>query len=73
VEKFNWGHTSYSLAIDFASEYKIKKLFLFHHEPNYDDFKLEEILREANWYLNHQEHTSLQVDLAREGKEYFID
>jgi phosphoribosyl 1,2-cyclic phosphodiesterase len=72
VEKFNWGHTSYSLAVDFALEYKISQLFLFHHEPNYDDYKLEEILRAARWYHCHSGGTDLDVQLAREGEEFVI-
>ncbi len=37
VEKENWGHSPFSYAIDFALFWGIKKLYLFHHEPTYDD------------------------------------
>jgi ribonuclease BN (tRNA processing enzyme) len=32
IEKYDWGHTSYSLAVDFAAEWD-PTLFLFHHDP----------------------------------------
>lgn len=70
VEKINWGHTSYSLAIDFAKEYNIRKLFLFHHEPNYPDQKIEEIGRLASWYLSHSGESAMEIEVAREGLEF---
>ena len=69
IDKTNWGHSSYSMAVDFALEYGIKKLFLFHHEPNYSDAYLEDIKRLALWYLQHNGHDGLEIDLAREGVE----
>lgn len=66
-EKTNWGHTSYSLDVDFAHDYGIKKLVLFHHEPNYNDQKVEEIGRLAQWYSDHKKKGILKVTLAREG------
>ena len=42
-EKYDWGHSSYSMAVDFAIEFGIKDLYLFHHEPLYDDKKMSSI------------------------------
>ncbi|MCP4160849.1 MAG: MBL fold metallo-hydrolase [Deltaproteobacteria bacterium] len=73
IEKNNWGHTSYSMAVDFALEHKIKRLFLFHHEPLYDDSKLEGILRSARWYCQRAvKNSSLFIDLAREDRELIL-
>lgn len=69
IDKTNWGHSSYSMAVDFALEYNISKLFLFHHEPNYSDASLEDIQRLADWYLQHNGHEGLEIELAREGME----
>lgn len=70
IDKLNWGHTAYSLAVDFALEYGVKTLYLFHHEPNYSDNQLQEIERLAQWYRNHYEGTGqLIIRLAREGLE----
>lgn len=69
LEKYDWGHSSYSLAVDFASEWGIKKLFLFHHEPLYDDKKIFSILKSAGWYLRHLESKGVEIHLAVEGYE----
>jgi len=69
IEKYNWGHSSYSLAVDFANEWEIKKLILFHHEPMYDDKKMHSILNSARWYLTHLENDTLKIYLALEGME----
>jgi len=69
IEKYDWGHSSYSLAVDFASEWNIRVLVLFHHEPLYDDQKMHNILKSASWYSDHLEQKELQIYLAREGLE----
>jgi len=73
IEKYNWGHSSYSLAVEFAREFGIHKLFLFHHEPLNDDDAMEGILRSAQWFdsrLVHKGRQTLDIDLAREGHEF---
>ncbi len=72
LEKYDWGHSSYSLAVDFAAEWGIKKLFLFHHEPLYDDKKIFSILKSAGWYLRHLETKGVEIHLAIEGYEFTI-
>ena len=69
LEKYDWGHSSYSLAVDFAAEWNIRRLVLFHHEPLYDDQKMHNILKSASWYLNHLEQKGLKIFLATEGLE----
>ncbi|MFP4363852.1 MAG: MBL fold metallo-hydrolase, partial [Spirochaetia bacterium] len=72
IEKFNWGHTSYSMAVDFAAEWGIRNLYLFHHEPLYDDQKIEKILQSAGWYLEHIDQTIVNIRLAVEGEEFQV-
>jgi phosphoribosyl 1,2-cyclic phosphodiesterase len=69
IEKFNWGHSSFSLAVDFASEWNIKNLCLFHHEPLYNDRKLNNNLQQAQWYYSHLGKQGMNIFLAEEGKE----
>ncbi|MBU0934631.1 MAG: MBL fold metallo-hydrolase [Spirochaetes bacterium] len=69
IEKQDWGHSSFSLAADFASSWQIKKLILFHHEPGYNDQKIDTIFKSASWYLGHLEERGIEVILAREGLE----
>ncbi|HUW41217.1 MAG TPA: MBL fold metallo-hydrolase [Rectinemataceae bacterium] len=69
LEKYNWGHSSFSLAADFAASWGIKKLVLFHHEPSYSDRKIESLFKNAQWYVEHLETRGVQVLLAHEGLE----
>jgi phosphoribosyl 1,2-cyclic phosphodiesterase len=67
IEKINWGHSSFSLAVDFAKAWRVRKLFLFHHEPRYSDRKLEQNLQAARRYAAGIQGDELRVYLAREG------
>ena len=69
AQKENWGHSTFCFAIDFASLWNVKKIFLFHHEPNYDDKKIFTILDSAIWYANYSIPNKIQVELAIEGFE----
>lgn len=69
-DKQNWGHNSFSHAVDFAQEFGAKQLYFFHHEPTYDDHKIYKILQSARWYLESKQIASdLKINLAIEGQE----
>ncbi|MCL2763194.1 MAG: MBL fold metallo-hydrolase [Treponema sp.] len=68
IEKYNWGHSAFSISVDFAAHWGIKHLVLFHHDPNYDDEKLYGILQSARWYLQKM-NRGLEVSLATDGLE----
>ena len=70
LRKVNWGHSAFCYAIDFASSWKVKKMYMFHHEPTYDDRKLNTILESAHWYANYVSDDSLEIDIAREGDSF---
>jgi ribonuclease BN (tRNA processing enzyme) len=69
IEKYNWGHSSFSLAADFAATWGIRRLILFHHDPAYSDRKIQSILQNAAWYIERLQGRGIQVILAREGLE----
>ncbi len=69
IEKYDWGHTSYSMAVDFAAEWNIKTLVLFHHEPLYNDRKIFGMLNSAEWYRARLGKKQFRVLLAVEGME----
>ncbi|MDR2796990.1 MAG: MBL fold metallo-hydrolase [Treponema sp.] len=69
IEKYNWGHSAFSMAVDFAAHWKIKHLVLFHHEPAYDDRQLYSNLQSAQWYIERMGFRGLKVTLATEGLE----
>lgn len=68
--KENWGHSAFCYAVDFAIHWNIKKLFLFHHEPTYDDKKLNSILQAARWYAQYIQHSDIQIYIAKEDMEF---
>ncbi len=68
IEKYSWGHSSFSLGVDFAVAWATERLYMFHHEPQYDDKKIEHNLQSARWYANRIGGSTLEVYLAREGE-----
>jgi phosphoribosyl 1,2-cyclic phosphodiesterase len=69
IEKYNWGHSAFSMAVDFAANWGIKHLILFHHDPTYDDKKLYNILQSARWYAERINLRDIKISLAIEGME----
>ena len=67
--KENWGHSAFCYAVDFAVTWGIKNLYLFHHEPTYDDQKISSILQAARWYADYSADKRVQVHLAAEDQE----
>jgi len=72
IEKYNWGHSAFSLAVDFAANWGIKRMVMFHHDPTYDDHKLFGILQSARWYLERMNLKGIELTLACEGMEVSI-
>lgn len=70
LEKQYWGHTSYSMAIDFAVTWNIKKLVLFHHEPAYSDKQIYKNYNSAKWYKDHLGTSDLELYLAKDGLSF---
>jgi len=60
-----WGHTSFEHAINSGNKAKVKKLVLFHHDPNRTDKQLDEL--EADYKRRIAGKTSMQIMMAREG------
>ncbi|MCL1927790.1 MAG: MBL fold metallo-hydrolase [Treponema sp.] len=60
-----WGHSSYEHAINTANKAKVKKLVLFHHDPN----RTDEQLRNLEYYYQKRitGKTNMQIMMAREG------
>lgn len=67
LHKENWGHSSFSHCIDFASLWDIKKIFLFHHDPTYDDKKLDTVFDAAKKYIGYSGNGKIEVCMATEG------
>jgi phosphoribosyl 1,2-cyclic phosphodiesterase len=55
--------------VDFATNWNIKHLILYHHDPAYDDRKLSTMLQSAKWYTERIGIKGIEITLAMEGME----
>ncbi len=69
--KVGWGHSSFEHAINAAHKAGVKRLLLFHHDPNRTDTELQEL--EIFYQAKLRGRTSMAVEMSREGTLYTID
>lgn len=68
--KKDWGHSSAIIGVDLCAEANVDTLVLFHHEPENDDFTLQQILDEAREYrAANYPQSSLHPIIGYEGLE----
>jgi phosphoribosyl 1,2-cyclic phosphodiesterase len=61
-----WGHGCVEDAVALAVEAGVKKLFLFHHDPEHDDPKVASMVQHARQLALNMK-SPLQIEAAREG------
>ena len=61
-----WGHGCTGDVVALAMKAQAKKLFLFHHDPDHEDDRIEKMVAEARKIVASAK-SSLQVEAAREG------
>ncbi len=61
-----WGHGCVDDGVALALNSGAKQLYLFHHDPDHDDEKLDRMAAHAR-ELVAREQAALQVEVAREG------
>jgi len=64
-----WGHGCVSEVVALALKAEVKKLFLFHHDPNHDDAKVRQMEAQARQLVAAQ-NGKLEVEAAREGETF---
>lgn len=69
--KVGWGHSSFEHAINAGHKAGVKRLLLFHHDPNRTDTELQEL--EIFYQAKLRGRTSMAVEMSREGTLYTID
>ncbi len=70
-QKIGWGHGALSRVVSLALAARVKKLILFHHDPNHDDAKIDDMLEAARMLVvDSGQH--MEVDAAREGAEIWL-
>jgi phosphoribosyl 1,2-cyclic phosphodiesterase len=66
--KKNWGHSTYSYAVQVAAAANVKRLFLTHHDPTHADAFLKDVEARAQ-ELARSLNSPMLVACAREGHE----
>ncbi len=62
-----WGHGCVDDVVVLAIKARVKQLFLFHHDPDHDDAKLDQMLAQAREIVA-REKATLLVEMATEGR-----
>ncbi|MDH4220980.1 MAG: MBL fold metallo-hydrolase [Candidatus Aminicenantes bacterium] len=68
--KFDWGHTSNTMAVNCGVNWKVKNLVLTHHEPVNTDTLLYQNYADAIEHRNNMKSTFPRIFLAREGMTF---
>jgi len=61
-----WGHACIDDVIDFALEARVKRLFLFHHDPEHSDARVEKMVAHGRKLIAAKK-AKLRLDAAMEG------
>lgn len=65
-KKNGWGHSCYIDTVNTAIDAGVKELYLYHHDPNYDDEAIEKIAKDANNIISDRS-SELKCHVAKEG------
>ena len=65
-EHLGWGHGCVDDCVALAMKAGVKKLMLFHHDPDHDDKRIDEFVKHAR-RLVAKKKSKLKVEAAREG------
>lgn len=65
-KKKGWGHSCYIDTINMAIDAGVRELYLYHHDPNYDDEAINTIHRESEKIIKERK-ADMQCHIAREG------
>lgn len=67
--RMGWGHSDYEAACTLAKKAGVKKLILFHHDPNRTDSQLKDV-EEMCLKKAEKENSPVEIMAAREGSEF---
>lgn len=71
-KKRGWGHSCYIDTVNSAIDAGVKQLYLFHHDPNYDDQLIDTIHQDSLRIIN-ERNAALECHIAREGLKLSLD
>lgn len=67
-KKRGWGHSCYIDTVNTAIDAGVKELYLYHHDPNYDDTAISRIYDHALQIIE-ERSSDLKCHIAREGMQ----
>ena len=68
--KADWGHSSNIVGVELCQQAAAKRLCMFHHEPSYDDAKIDQLLIATRRFEQlTREGTALEILAAYDGLE----
>jgi phosphoribosyl 1,2-cyclic phosphodiesterase/CheY-like chemotaxis protein len=70
-EHVGWGHGSLSSVVSLAIDARVRKLLLFHHDPNHSDDVIDQ-MRDRARALVAKSGSALEVEAAQEGAELLL-
>lgn len=47
IDRVGWGHSDYLFSLRLAAEANVKRLYLFHHDQNHSDDKVDDIVKKC--------------------------
>ncbi|MBN1398467.1 MAG: MBL fold metallo-hydrolase [Bacteroidetes bacterium] len=47
IDRVGWGHSDYLFTLRLAAEANVKRLYIFHHDQNHSDEKVDDILKKC--------------------------
>jgi phosphoribosyl 1,2-cyclic phosphodiesterase len=64
--KRGWGHSCYVDTVNLALDAGVRCLYLYHHDPTYDDDQVEAIHQDCLQIIR-ERHSDMECHIAREG------
>lgn len=68
AKKRGWGHSCYIDTVNTAIDAGVKELYLYHHDPNYDDAAIEKLYQHALSIIKDR-NSELVCKVSKEGLE----
>ena len=66
-----WGHSTFSTVIDLAADAQVKRLMLFHHDPDRTDKNLDQLNLKCQEIIQRRKGR-FNFSLAKEGREIIL-
>jgi phosphoribosyl 1,2-cyclic phosphodiesterase len=70
-EHIGWGHGSLSTSVALAVDARVRKLLLFHHDPNHNDAMIAQMVDQAR-QIAADRGSAVEIDAAQEGVELLL-